>query len=181
MRSAAQAQVTWNVSWPGLVEKLGATLVTYEIEPAGDAVRLTMTEAHERPLGDDILSGGRQGWPAILSSLKSLLETGQALGNQDGAAAADARRAEGDGDQDAVSLSLSCRARTFARTRSPGSCRPSPAHRTRSRQCADVTATSTATGATIWRYRCQVAWPSTGSVTTSPRKYGSAETPAAPR
>ncbi len=27
---------------------------------------------------DDILSGGRLGWPAILSSLKSLLETGHA-------------------------------------------------------------------------------------------------------
>jgi uncharacterized protein YndB with AHSA1/START domain len=71
--------VTWNVNWPGLVEALGQTLVTYEIEPAGDAVRLTMTESHERPLSDDILEGGRQGWPAILSSLKSLLETGQPL------------------------------------------------------------------------------------------------------
>src|SRR3954447_21657665 len=71
--------VTWNVNWPGLVEKLGITLVTYEIEPAGDAVRLTMTESHEREISDDILSGGRAGWPAILSSLKSLLETGQAL------------------------------------------------------------------------------------------------------
>jgi uncharacterized protein YndB with AHSA1/START domain len=71
--------VTFNVNWPALIEKLGPTLVTYEIEPAGDAVRLTMTEAHDRPLSDDILSGGRQGWPAILSSLKSLLETGNAL------------------------------------------------------------------------------------------------------
>jgi len=71
--------VTWNVTWPGLVEALGQTLVTFEIEPAGDAVRLTMTEAHERTLSDDILEGGRQGWPAILSSLKSLLETGQPL------------------------------------------------------------------------------------------------------
>jgi uncharacterized protein YndB with AHSA1/START domain len=53
---------TFNVNWPELIEKLGATLVTYD-----------------RPLDDDILSGGRQGWPAILSSLKSLLETGQAL------------------------------------------------------------------------------------------------------
>jgi len=53
--------------------------VSYEIEPAGDAVRLTMTESHDRPLDDDILSGGRSGWPAILSSLKSLLETGEAL------------------------------------------------------------------------------------------------------
>lgn len=42
-------------------------------------MRLTVTESHERELSDDILSGGRQGWPAILSSLKSLLETGEAL------------------------------------------------------------------------------------------------------
>jgi uncharacterized protein YndB with AHSA1/START domain len=70
---------TFNVNWPVLIEKLGPTLVTYEIEPAGDAVRLTMTEFHDRPLSDDILSGGRQGWPAILSSLKSLLETGEPL------------------------------------------------------------------------------------------------------
>ena len=70
---------TFNVNWPELIERLGATLVSYEIEPAGNAVRLTMTESHDRPLDDDILSGGRQGWPAILSSLKSLLETGEAL------------------------------------------------------------------------------------------------------
>ncbi|GLR87882.1 SRPBCC family protein [Bradyrhizobium iriomotense] len=70
--------VTWNVNWPDLVEKLGTTLVTYEIEQAGEAVRLTMSERHDRPLSDDILSGGRAGWPAILSGLKSLLETGKA-------------------------------------------------------------------------------------------------------
>jgi uncharacterized protein YndB with AHSA1/START domain len=70
--------VTFNVNWPGLVEALGQTLVTYEIEPAGDAVRLTMTEAGERPIDEDIRSGGVAGWPAILSSLKSLLETGTA-------------------------------------------------------------------------------------------------------
>jgi len=71
--------ITFNVNWPELIERLGPTLVSYEIEPAGDAVRLTMTESHDRPIDDDILSGGRQGWPAILSSLKSLLETGTAL------------------------------------------------------------------------------------------------------
>ena len=71
--------VTWNVNWPGLVEKLGQTVVTYEIALAGDSVRLTMTESHERELGEDILSGGRAGWPAILSSLKSVLETGKPL------------------------------------------------------------------------------------------------------
>ena len=76
---ARKLTVTFNVNWPALIEKLGQTLVTYEIEPAGDAVRLTLTEAHERELGDDILAGGRQGWPAILSSLKSVLETGKPL------------------------------------------------------------------------------------------------------
>lgn len=71
--------VTFNVNWPELIEKLGPTLVTYDIEQVGDAVRLTMSEGHDRELGDDILSGGRTGWPAILSSLKSLLETGKPL------------------------------------------------------------------------------------------------------
>lgn len=71
--------VTFNVNWPDLIEKLGPTLVTYEIEKVGDAVRLTMSEGHDRPLNDDVLSGGRRGWPAILSSLKSVLETGTPL------------------------------------------------------------------------------------------------------
>ena len=70
--------VSWNVNWPGLVAKLGSTLVTYEIEAAGEAVRLAMSERHDRELSADILSGGRTGWPAILSGLKSLLETGKA-------------------------------------------------------------------------------------------------------
>lgn len=71
--------VTFNVNWPELVEKLGPTLVTYEIEQAGEAVRLTLSQSQDRELSDDILSGGRQGWPAILSSLKSVLETGKPL------------------------------------------------------------------------------------------------------
>ncbi|HKS19006.1 MAG TPA: SRPBCC family protein [Bradyrhizobium sp.] len=71
--------VTFNVNWPELVEKLGPTLVTYEIEQSGEAVRLTLTQSQDRVLSDDILSGGRGGWPAILSSLKSVLETGKPL------------------------------------------------------------------------------------------------------
>ena len=54
-------------------------LVTYDIEPAGGCARLTMTEAHQWDIPDAILSGGRAGWPAILSSLKSVLETGRPL------------------------------------------------------------------------------------------------------
>ena len=88
--------------------------MTYEIEQAGDAVRLTMTESHDRPLSDDILSGGRQGWPAILSSLKSLLETGQPLVVKMAPPRTDAGGAEGDGDHDAVAC------RTLGHARATG-------------------------------------------------------------
>jgi len=71
--------ITWDVNWPGIVEALGSSLVTYEIEQAGASVKLTLTQSHDRPISDDILSGGRTGWPAILSSMKSLLETGTPL------------------------------------------------------------------------------------------------------
>ena len=46
-----------------------------------------------------ILSGGRTGWPAVLSGLKSLLETGTAPVNRDGAAKGNDR-----GDQAAENL-----------------------------------------------------------------------------
>ena len=70
---------TWNVDWSPEMRALPECLVTYDIEQAGEAVRLTMTEAHQWDIPDAILSGGRAGWPAILSSLKSLLETGKPL------------------------------------------------------------------------------------------------------
>jgi uncharacterized protein YndB with AHSA1/START domain len=74
--------VTFNVNWPELIEKLGPTLVSYEIEQSGESVKLTLTQSQDRVLSDDILSGGRSGWPAILSSLKSVLETGKPLSVQ---------------------------------------------------------------------------------------------------
>jgi len=71
--------VTWRVEWPQEFGKLPECLVSYEIAPAGDAVRLSMTESHSWDVPEAILSGGRIGWPAVLSSLKSLLETGKPL------------------------------------------------------------------------------------------------------
>ncbi len=71
--------VTWQVAWPEEFRKLPECLVNYDIAQAGDAVRLTMTESHSWEVPEAILSGGRSGWPAILSSLKSLLETGKPL------------------------------------------------------------------------------------------------------
>ena len=71
--------VNWRVEWPQEFGKLPECLVTYEIARAGKPVRLTMTESHSWDMPEAILSGGRMGWPAILSSLKSLLETGKPL------------------------------------------------------------------------------------------------------
>jgi uncharacterized protein YndB with AHSA1/START domain len=68
--------VTWGVDWMEFRE-LPETLVTYDIEPMGGSVKLTMTEAFQWEVPDAILAGGRQGWPFILSSLKSVLETGK--------------------------------------------------------------------------------------------------------
>ena len=57
--------------------------VTYELTPMGSQVRFRLI--HENLLPEDqekdpnTLKGINNGWPAVLSSLKSLLETGQAI------------------------------------------------------------------------------------------------------
>lgn len=52
--------------------------VTFEIEPAPNAVKLTVIHEDLEP-GSKMLEGITSGWPMVLSSLKSLLETGKAL------------------------------------------------------------------------------------------------------
>ena len=52
--------------------------VAFDIEAVGDMVRLTVT--HEQlPAGSDMEKKIRNGWPRVLSSMKSFLETGRAL------------------------------------------------------------------------------------------------------
>lgn len=52
--------------------------VTFELEPVANMVRLTVTHAELEP-DSDMLQGISRGWPRVLSSLKSLLETGRPL------------------------------------------------------------------------------------------------------
>jgi len=60
------------------MRKEPATTVTFTIEPYGQLVKLTVT--HEGfAAGSKLLGAVSSGWPAILSALKSLLETGKAL------------------------------------------------------------------------------------------------------
>ncbi len=52
--------------------------VTFEIEPLGDVVRLTVTHDRLEP-DSEMLKGITMGWPKVLASLKSLLEVGRPL------------------------------------------------------------------------------------------------------
>ena len=52
--------------------------VTFEIEPVSDVVRLTVTHDQLED-GSTMLKGITDGWPKVLSSLKSFLESGRPL------------------------------------------------------------------------------------------------------
>jgi uncharacterized protein YndB with AHSA1/START domain len=52
--------------------------VTFDIETIGEMVRLSVTHDELDP-DSDMLRNISRGWPRVLSSLKSLLETGQPL------------------------------------------------------------------------------------------------------
>jgi uncharacterized protein YndB with AHSA1/START domain/DNA-binding transcriptional ArsR family regulator len=58
-------------------EEREPSAVTFLVEPHHDIVRLTVT--HENLANLDMFNGISSGWPAVLSNLKSLLETGDAL------------------------------------------------------------------------------------------------------
>jgi uncharacterized protein YndB with AHSA1/START domain len=56
----------------------GFSRLTYELEEKGDSVKLTVT--HEMDKSESkFIKAVSNGWPMILSSLKSLLETGESL------------------------------------------------------------------------------------------------------
>ena len=52
--------------------------VSFDIEAYEDMVRLTVTH-DELEVGSGMAQGIQKGWPIVLSSLKSLLETGQGI------------------------------------------------------------------------------------------------------
>jgi uncharacterized protein YndB with AHSA1/START domain len=60
------------------LESEGPSRVTFEIEDQKDQVRLTITHDQFAP-GSKVLEHVSRGWPLVLSSLKSLLESGRVL------------------------------------------------------------------------------------------------------
>src|SRR5262249_42959259 len=60
------------------LEREGPSRVTFEIEPQQDQVKLTVTH-DEFPVGSAVFEQISRGWPHVLSSLKSYLETGKGM------------------------------------------------------------------------------------------------------
>jgi uncharacterized protein YndB with AHSA1/START domain/DNA-binding transcriptional ArsR family regulator len=56
----------------------GRSKVTFDLEPVGEMVKLTVVHDDFEP-GSTVLDMLRQGWPHLLSDLKTLLETGETL------------------------------------------------------------------------------------------------------
>jgi uncharacterized protein YndB with AHSA1/START domain len=78
--------LTWRMLMDPALAAEGFTRLTYELEPAAGATRLTVVhELAGAPglaamvSGEHEASGAGGGWPWILSDLKSLLETGSTL------------------------------------------------------------------------------------------------------
>jgi uncharacterized protein YndB with AHSA1/START domain len=72
--------VTWNHQHDAAMKAEGESTCSFDLEALSDQLtKLTVT--HTIPVADSKLIGAvSTGWPMIMSSLKSLLETGRALG-----------------------------------------------------------------------------------------------------
>jgi uncharacterized protein YndB with AHSA1/START domain len=68
----------WRNEFRPELKAVGYTQCTFEIEAADEVTKLTVI--HEAPAGGEaMIEAVSQGWPMILSSLKTLLETGHGL------------------------------------------------------------------------------------------------------
>jgi uncharacterized protein YndB with AHSA1/START domain len=70
--------IKWRNEWKQEFHDEGWSMCTMELEPIGEAVKLTVSHTMELPNAKFIGAVGG-GWPQILSNLKSLLETGKVL------------------------------------------------------------------------------------------------------
>ena len=76
---AKRLAIRWRNEFMPETKEEGWSLCTMEIEPAaGEAVKLTVTHGMERA-DSKFIGAVSNGWPQILSNLKSLLETGSAV------------------------------------------------------------------------------------------------------
>lgn len=70
--------LSWRNEFNPEFREEGFSRMTYELEQQGDSVKLTVIHEIDKP-DSKMIEGVSNGWPAILASLKSLLETGESL------------------------------------------------------------------------------------------------------
>jgi uncharacterized protein YndB with AHSA1/START domain len=68
----------WRNEFQPELREEGYSRATFTLEAMGDTVKLTVTHEIDRPRSK-FIEAVSNGWPSILSSLKSLLETGESL------------------------------------------------------------------------------------------------------
>jgi uncharacterized protein YndB with AHSA1/START domain len=70
--------LSWRNEFRPELRKEGFSRLTYELEQMGDSVKLTVLHEMDKPKSK-FIDAVSNGWPHILASLKSLLETGESL------------------------------------------------------------------------------------------------------
>jgi uncharacterized protein YndB with AHSA1/START domain len=70
--------LTWRNQFKPELHAEGFSHLTYELEKVGESVKLTVIHQMDKP-DSKLIQAVSGGWPAILASLKSLLETGEPL------------------------------------------------------------------------------------------------------
>ncbi|HEY1392514.1 MAG TPA: SRPBCC family protein [Methylibium sp.] len=68
--------IKWQNVWNPELMAEGPSRCTMELEPTGEAVKLTITHEIDRP-DAKLITAVSGGWPKVVSNLKSLLETGE--------------------------------------------------------------------------------------------------------
>ena len=68
----------WRCEFRPELKAEGYSRLTYQLEPEGKSVKLTVIHEMEKE-GSKFIEAVSSGWPHILASLKSLLETGESL------------------------------------------------------------------------------------------------------
>jgi uncharacterized protein YndB with AHSA1/START domain len=70
--------LSWRNEFKPELHEEGYSRMTYTLEPQGESMKLTVLHEMRKP-DSKLIEGVSNSWPHLLSSLKSLLETGESL------------------------------------------------------------------------------------------------------
>ncbi|WP_074311324.1 SRPBCC family protein [Singulisphaera sp. GP187] len=78
VESQRRLVLSWRAEFNPELRAEGDSRVTFELEPQGESVKLTVVHEIDQP-DSKLVKTLSNGWPHLLASLKSLLETGESL------------------------------------------------------------------------------------------------------